>query len=186
MFSVRGLHAARVDDVVKVAGTSHGTFYLYFSSKEDLFTQLAGEVTAELATLVDAFPALGSSARSRADLRDRLDRFATLYERYGPVIRAWTEAESSGPGRTDGGDGTGTGRGAGAGADNDLLAGLAGALTDKIRLPKRSGLDPAITTLALLAMCERLNYYADTGQIAATRAELLDTMLDVIQAVIHP
>ena len=28
----KGLHAARVDDIVKAARSSHGTFYLYFSS----------------------------------------------------------------------------------------------------------------------------------------------------------
>ena len=33
----RGYHAARVDDIVRVADMSHGTFYLYFANKEDLF-----------------------------------------------------------------------------------------------------------------------------------------------------
>ncbi|MHB8464780.1 MAG: helix-turn-helix domain-containing protein, partial [Acidimicrobiales bacterium] len=37
VFDKRGYHAARVDDICKVAHTSHGTFYLYFSSKDDLF-----------------------------------------------------------------------------------------------------------------------------------------------------
>src|SRR6185503_19557856 len=41
VFAERGYHAARVDDVVKAARTSHGTFYLYFSNKEDLFRALA-------------------------------------------------------------------------------------------------------------------------------------------------
>ena len=40
VFAERGFHAARVDDVVKTACTSHGTFYLYFSSKEDVFDAL--------------------------------------------------------------------------------------------------------------------------------------------------
>jgi AcrR family transcriptional regulator len=29
----KGYHAARVDDIVKAAAVSHGTFYLYFSNK---------------------------------------------------------------------------------------------------------------------------------------------------------
>ncbi|MEZ5136555.1 MAG: helix-turn-helix domain-containing protein [Acidimicrobiales bacterium] len=37
----RGYHAARVDDVVRTADVSHGTFYLYFSNKEELFQALA-------------------------------------------------------------------------------------------------------------------------------------------------
>ena len=40
VFDERGYHAARVDDIVRVAETSHGTFYLYFSSKENLFQAL--------------------------------------------------------------------------------------------------------------------------------------------------
>ena len=32
VFERRGYHAARVDDIVKVARTSHGTFYLYFAN----------------------------------------------------------------------------------------------------------------------------------------------------------
>jgi AcrR family transcriptional regulator len=36
-FEERGFPGVRVDDVVKRAGISHGTFYLYFSNKEDLF-----------------------------------------------------------------------------------------------------------------------------------------------------
>src|SRR5207249_1763842 len=37
VLSERGYLAARVDDVVRVAEMSHGTFYLYFANKEDLF-----------------------------------------------------------------------------------------------------------------------------------------------------
>jgi hypothetical protein len=36
-FDERGFQAVRVDDVVRRAKISHGTFYLYFSTKEDLF-----------------------------------------------------------------------------------------------------------------------------------------------------
>ncbi|MDQ1383890.1 MAG: hypothetical protein QOG65_1269, partial [Actinomycetota bacterium] len=34
VLATKGYHSTRVDDVVKVARTSHGTFYLYFSNKE--------------------------------------------------------------------------------------------------------------------------------------------------------
>src|SRR4051794_21775450 len=41
VFAERGYHAARVDDIVRVAETSHGTFYLYFANKEELLRHLA-------------------------------------------------------------------------------------------------------------------------------------------------
>src|SRR5262245_1372433 len=54
VFAARGYHAARVDDIVKLAETSHGTFYLYFSNKEDLFRALTEEVAAEMQTLAES------------------------------------------------------------------------------------------------------------------------------------
>ena len=53
VFARRGYHAARVDDIVKVARTSHGTFYLYFSNKEDLLRALVGEAGEVVAALDD-------------------------------------------------------------------------------------------------------------------------------------
>ena len=92
VFARRGYHAARVDDIVKVARTSHGTFYLYFSNKEDLLRALvdeAGEVVAAL----DA--ALGPG-RARAptgwqELRAWMEQFSEAWQRYAPVLRAWTD-----------------------------------------------------------------------------------------------
>src|ERR1700720_2177211 len=49
VFADRGFHAARVDDIVRAARTSHGTFYLYFTSKDDLFRALAEDVAAAMA-----------------------------------------------------------------------------------------------------------------------------------------
>src|ERR1700716_2531321 len=54
----RGYHAARVDDIVKVARTSHGTFYLYFANKEDLFRALALDVADEMTALVESLGSL--------------------------------------------------------------------------------------------------------------------------------
>src|SRR5580698_8854976 len=51
VFARRGYYAARVDDIVKVARTSHGTFYLYFSNKEDLLRALVAEAGEVVATL---------------------------------------------------------------------------------------------------------------------------------------
>ena len=97
VFATKGYHATRVDDIVKLAETSHGTFYLYFANKEELFRALAAEVADEMQALAEA---LGPAARRRRPAEPRcsawIEQFAELYERYGPVIRAWTEAEIGG------------------------------------------------------------------------------------------
>src|SRR3954462_11474318 len=56
----KGYHATRVDDVVKVAQTSHGTFYLYFANKEELFRALAAEVAEEMQALAEALEPLAA------------------------------------------------------------------------------------------------------------------------------
>src|ERR671934_2065880 len=89
VFERRGYHAARVDDIVKVARTSHGTFYLYFANKQDLFRALLADVATEVATLARSLGPVGADASGYDELRGWLARFVALYEHYGPVIRAW-------------------------------------------------------------------------------------------------
>jgi AcrR family transcriptional regulator len=155
---------------VAAAESSHGTFYLYFSSKESLFESLVAEVADDLQELIDDLPPIGDTARGRAALREWLARFSELYGRYGAIIRTWTETELFG-------DRTGQ-RG------NEALGGMAAAMTENIRIPKRSGLDPAVASLALMTLVERVNYYTTTGQLQATPDEVLDTLVDVIDAAV--
>jgi AcrR family transcriptional regulator len=61
-FDKRGYHATRVNDVVEIAKTSHGTFYLYFSNKEDLLRALVAEAAGEAQTLYDALSTLPAQA----------------------------------------------------------------------------------------------------------------------------
>ena len=96
VLAAKGYHATRVDDVVKLAETSHGTFYLYFPNKEELFRALAAEVAEEMQALAEALEPLGPGATGRLRLQQWIRQFAELYRRHGPVIRAWTEAEIGG------------------------------------------------------------------------------------------
>src|SRR3984885_14966638 len=57
-FDKRGYHATRVNDVVEIAKTSHGTFYLYFSNKEDLLRALVTEAAADSKQVYDSFSML--------------------------------------------------------------------------------------------------------------------------------
>ncbi len=166
----KGFHAARVDDIVAAAHSSHGTFYLYFASKEDLFDQLVAQVAADLTALVDELPVIADTDEGRAQLRAWLDRFAELYERCGPVIRSWTETELFGDAIGQHGEA--------------VLAVMTTAMARNIRPPRRAKLDPTVTGLALMMMVERLNYYATTKQVVATRDELLDTLVGVITSAL--
>jgi AcrR family transcriptional regulator len=168
IFAERGYHAARVDDVVKVAKTSHGTFYLYFANKEDLFRALATEVAQEMEGLAEALPRIAPGASGYRELRGWLERFAELYEHYGPVIRTWTEAEigDSEFGRIG----------------SDLLAEFARTLAQRVRADATSDVDPAIAAMALVAMIERFNYYVLARQVDVSREAMLDTLAAVTHA----
>src|SRR5205809_3523587 len=78
VFERRGYHAARVDDIVKVARTSHGTFYLYFANKEDLFRALLADVAQELNALSESLGTIGPGDDGYDELRSWLGRFLDI------------------------------------------------------------------------------------------------------------
>jgi AcrR family transcriptional regulator len=163
----RGYHAARVDDIVKVARTSHGTFYLYFANKEDLFRALLSDVAEEVATLSDTLGPVTPDEAGYRELRGWLGRFSDMYVHYGPVIRAWTEAEV---------EGDDVGR-----MGEEVLTTMATALISRISESNDSDeFDPQVAALATVAMIERLHYYLLSRQIDMPRDDLLDTVASVL------
>jgi AcrR family transcriptional regulator len=170
VFGTKGFHAARVDDIVKVAKTSHGTFYLYFANKEDLFRALAVDVAEELRLLVESLGPLTNDDDGYAALRDWLDRFTALHHHYAPVIRAWTEAEM---------DESEFGR---LGAD--VITGFATTLGQRIESSPAVVTDPQLAALALVAMIERCSYYSVSGQVPGAPDGLVDTLTDITYAAL--
>ncbi len=170
VFADRGVHAARVDDIVKVAKTSHGTFYLYFANKEELFGALAQQVAGELEALAGALPAFEPGADGLAALTVWMREFTAIYVRTGAVIRAWTETEimANDVGRLG----------------TTVWGAFTGALVERIRATAPAGLDPGVAALALVAMIERANYYVLTGQLPCPDGELPTTLARVAHAAV--
>lgn len=48
IFAQKGYHTTRVSDIVKEVGVAQGTFYLYFTNKEAIFTELVHTFFARL------------------------------------------------------------------------------------------------------------------------------------------
>jgi AcrR family transcriptional regulator len=168
VFASRGYHTARVDDIVKVAKTSHGTFYLYFAGKDDLFRALATEVAQEMVGLAEALPPIAPDESGYRELRAWLERFTDLYEHYGPIIRAWTEAEI---GRSEFGR-----------LGTDVLAEFSRVLGEQVWRGASRDVNPQIASLALVAMIERFNYYVLARQVEVGRDAMLDTLASVTHA----
>ena len=164
VFATRGYHAARVDDIVKVARTSHGTFYLYFANKEDLFRALAMDVADQMTELANSLGPVSPSEDGYRELREWLARFADLHDQYGAVIRAWTEAEI---GNSDFGR-----------LGTKVLGEFSQALATRIG-ERNTGLNPNLAALALVAMIERFSYYVLAGVADLDRDEMLDTLATI-------
>lgn len=165
VFDRRGYQATRVDDIVRAASTSHGTFYLYFANKDDLFRVLAEDCVAAMERLVDGLGAIEAGPSGWAALRAWVASYAETYRRYGPVIRAWNEAQVT----------------------NRDLARLGARATDLLtrriaeRIAARDGsLDPHKAALAMLAMVERTHYYVVSRRLEVDEAALVDTLAAIL------
>jgi AcrR family transcriptional regulator len=167
-FAARGFYATRVDDIVKLAETTPGTFYLYFSNKEELFSALAAEVAEAMQEHAASMQPLAPGPEGRAALRAWIADLSQLYDQYGPVIRAWTEAEigASEFGRIG----------------TDVLTQFTRVLAQRIAEVAPPGLDPTIASLALVAMLERLHYYVLSRQVRVSNDAMIETLARVTHA----
>jgi AcrR family transcriptional regulator len=146
-FDQRGYHATRVNDVVELAKTSHGTFYLYFSNKEDLLRALVTEAATEAQHLYDALqmaPELGGSPQWD-DVNGWIRAYSELWLRYAPLFRAWTDLATIDPELID--------------VIRQTFTVMSGALARQIRTDGAGHIiDPETAGLAVLAMLDRFHY----------------------------
>ena len=174
-FDERGYHNTRVNDVVEIAKTSHGTFYLYFSNKEDLLRALVTEAAGEAQSLYDALntlPADGGKPQWE-DVHRWVTAFSELWQRYAPLFRAWTDLTGIDPELVD--------------IMRDTFNAMAGALAKQI-WPDSSGhfMDPDVAGMATLAMLDRFHYFLEfVGRpIDEAALETMTTM--VYRAFVDP
>lgn len=164
----RGYHAARVDDVVRIADVSHGTFYLYFTNKEDLFRALATQCAEEMTSRIGSLGVVDSGADGLAELERWVDGFVTCYAEYGVVIRAWMEDQVSS--RDLARLGTRTFRTVSA----TLVARLAEAS------PDADEGEVALSAAALVAMIERFTYFVTSRGLDLPPGEVVRTLAALI------
>ena len=167
VLSDKGYHATRVDDIVRRARTSHGTFYLYFANKEDLFHALAVQCAEEMTALAAELGPVGPGPAGLEELRSWLGRFLLTYRRYGTVIRAWMEDQA---------------------IDRSLrrlgrkaFADITGSLVQRLAESRAGHLgEPELAAAALLAMIERFLYFVTSRDLEIDDEVLLTTLATVI------
>jgi AcrR family transcriptional regulator len=179
-FDERGFQAVRVDDVVRRAKTSHGTFYLYFANKDDLFRTLLRDALRDMETITDEFPVVTSNDGGRAALRRWIQSFTDTYAAHATVIRILSQAEIVG--EQVYGDGL------------RLLFRLSEAIAQGMTVASAAqhtdqpAKDPAqhaeLTALACLMMLERINYLLSVD-VRLPREEMVDRLSAIIYAAFH-
>lgn len=88
-FRELGWNATRVEDIVRRAGVSHGTFYTYYENKAAVLDDLVRSSQRD-------FAAMAAAPWEADDVRRALERtiggFLDLYQRDLVIMRTWLEA----------------------------------------------------------------------------------------------
>jgi len=174
-FDEAGLQAARVEDIVRRASTSHGTFYLYFANKDDLFRTLLRDALVDMSAIADDFPVVTSNEAGRTALRRWVHSFSEAYAAHAAVIRILSQADVVGENVF--GDGL------------HLLFRIAEAMTLGMTAaaggPAGDGLNTEhaeLTAVACLMMLERVNYLMSAAEVHLPSEEMIDRVTAIIYA----
>lgn len=91
VFTLKGYQAASVASITEGADTAHGTFYLYFRNKEDVFIHVIGEVWDELYTEAFSGDDGPITAYDPSKPRQGIAGAIEVYVKHGPLWRALLE-----------------------------------------------------------------------------------------------
>lgn len=87
VFGNLGYEGTRVDDVASAASMSHGTFYRYFSGKDELFREIATPAVEDVLVLLEELP------EPRGGLHAWSRRLYQTYAIHRGLLSAWAESE---------------------------------------------------------------------------------------------
>jgi len=175
VFDELGLSAARVEDIVRRAKTSHGTFYLYFANKDDLLRTLLQDALHDIAIVTGEFPVVTSNDAGKTALRRWVGHFSDIYGKHATVLRIVSQAELVEEDVY--GDGL------------QLMFRLAEAMTQGMTAARKAadGEPPPhaeLTAVACLMMLERVNYLL-SNEIRLPKEEMTDRLAAIIYAAFH-
>jgi AcrR family transcriptional regulator len=141
-FRARGYRGTSVDDIVAAADVARGTFYKYFSDKQDLLAAIAAEIYGAGMAFADRIAAVDPLA-DEAKLQHWLATYVEFYDRYSGCIDAWAEGTTDDPTIV------------GIGEHGQVMMDI-GAARMLIHGPTPYAFDPVVTALILRALVTRV------------------------------
>lgn len=171
-FAQRGFHATVVDDIARAAGVSRATLYQYFDSREQIVTELLEECGAALMRVVRRVGPLSATAQGFDNLHWWLGEWSYVYDKYATMFIEWAHIDSpQTPLRP---------------LIRRFIEGYTAQLAERVRQSGVTGVDADQTSIALVTVIERFNYYRHTQDIGVGDASLLDTLAVCVQLLLFP
>jgi AcrR family transcriptional regulator len=141
-FRARGYRSTSVDDIVEAANVARGTFYKYFSDKQDLLAAVAAEIYGAGMAFAERIAHVDPVAK-KSTMRHWLGTYVEFYDRYSGCIEAWAEGTTDDPTIV------------GIGENGQVQMDIATARM-LIRGPDRYPFDPVVSALILRALVTRV------------------------------
>ena len=169
-FEERGFNGVRVDDVVRRAGISHGTFYLYFSNKEDLFKALLRDALHDMEIVAGDFPVVSSDETGLNFLRQWVRKFFVAYAAHSTVLRTLSSANAPGELYSDG-----------LRLFFSITEAMTTGMTAAAEAAGRKQQHAELTAFACLMMLERVNFVITT-EVQLPADEMSDRIAEIMFA----
>jgi AcrR family transcriptional regulator len=141
-FRAHGYRSTSVDDIVEAADVARGTFYKYFSDKQDLLAAIGAEIYGAGLIFADRVADVDPVA-DEATLQQWLATYVEFYDRYSGCIDAWAEGTTDDPTIV------------GIGEHGQVMMDI-GAARMLIRRPGPYPFDPVVSALILRALVTRV------------------------------
>jgi AcrR family transcriptional regulator len=176
-FDEKGFQGVRVDDVVRRAKTSHGTFYLYFANKDDLFRTMLRDALRDMEIITGDFPVVTRNDAGREALRNWVRKFCDTYAAHAPVLRILSSAD----------DVNDEVYGDGLQLSFRVAEAITQGMTAAVAARGTADADAAVpghaelTAFACLMMLERVNYLLSV-EVRLPREEMADRISAIIYA----
>jgi AcrR family transcriptional regulator len=179
-FHEKGFQAVRVDDVVRRAKTSHGTFYLYFANKDDLFKTLLRDALHDMELITGDFPVVTSNEAGREALASWVRQFFDTYAAHAPVLRILTSADDVNE------EVYGDGLQVMFRVAEAITQGMTAARAAGRGAPDQDGIPQhaELTAVACLMMLERVNYLLSV-EVRLPKEEMVERLSAIIYAAFN-
>jgi AcrR family transcriptional regulator len=170
-FEERGFQGVRVDDVVQRAGISHGTFYLYFSNKEDLFKALLRDTLHDMEIVAGDFPVVTGDQTGLTVLRLWVRKFFDAYATHATVLRTLSSANAPAEIFADA-----------LKLFYNVTEAITTGMTASTRAAGHQIENAELKAFSCLMMLERVNFVGTTEEVELPTDDMVNTISDILFA----